>query len=271
MVDDPVRVLLVDDEPDLRALLKTVLELDGRYVVVGEAADGLEGIDQAAALQPEVVVLDRTMPRMNGLEALGRIREVAPDAAVVVYTAENDATLHQTAMGSGAAGVLTKGGSVKHLANLLSDALLDANSGRGETLDVTVGPVPADAAMEWIDNSTKIIEAMGSEPAFADVAIPPEIIETFCRHLESWRAIAEANPEFVWVARASAEDVEHLLEAWARIDAVETERLQTVGLDWSPPRGRLMKQALTDAVLDVLRQAQALRSLTERLQRVWEP
>lgn len=263
-------MLVVDDEPDLRALITTVLELDGRYLVIGEARDGVAAIERAAALQPEVVVLDRSMPGMNGLEALPGIRDVAPNAAVIVYTAENDRSLQQAAMGSGAVGVLMKDGSVKRLAALLSDALLRSAATSSTDLAVEVGPVPSDAALEWIDNSRKIIEAVGSSPAFADVDITPEIIETFSRYLESWREVAEADREFVWAARASAEDVEHLLEAWVAIDAVDTARLRAVGLDWSSPRGTLFKDALTAAVLEVLQRQEALRSVTERLQRLWE-
>ena len=264
-----ITVLVVDDEADLRALITAVLELDGRYVVVGEAADGEAGIAQAAVLQPDVVVLDRSMPKVTGLDALPRIQEVAPNAAVIIYTAENDQKVQQAAIASGAAGVLTKDGSIKRLANVLSDALLQTNDPAAD-LQVRIGPVASDIALEWIDNSTRIIEAVGSAPSLSDVDIPPEIIETFCRYLQTWRRVAESSPEFVWAARASPAEVEQLLEAWIRIDAIHVERLHQLGLAWSSDRATPFKDALTHAVLDVLRRKKALESLRQRLERQWE-
>lgn len=266
---DQITVLVVDDESDLRALIKTVLELDGRYVVVGEAATGAEGVERAAALQPDVVVLDRSMPAMTGLEALPRIQEVAPGASVILYTAENDQQVQQAAIAGGAAGVLTKDGSIKRLAGVLSDALLRSNDPSAD-LEVRIGPVASDVVLEWIENTTPIIEAVGSDPTLADVGIAPEIVVTFTRYLDSWRRVAEGSPEFVWAARASAEDIEHMLDAWVRIDAIHVDRLRAIGLDWASPRATAFKGAIASAVLDVLRRKEALESLRERLETQWE-
>lgn len=268
---DRIRVLVVDDEPDLRALIRTVLDLDGRYEVVGEAGDGEAGIALAAELQPELVVLDKSMPTLGGLEALPRVQAAAPAAQVILYTAEYDEQVHQAAIAGGAAGVLTKDGSSKRLAALVSDALLRRwHDDEREGVAVTVGPVPSDAALDWVESSTRVIEAVGTEPSLADVGIGADVVETFCRYLDSWRVVAEASDEFLWTARASLDDVTHLLEAWSRIDAVETSRLEALGLSWSSPRGRAFKAALTAAVLEVLRREDALHSLTERLGRQWE-
>src|SRR3954463_4025400 len=96
-----IRVLVVDDTPDLRAVIKLLLDMDGRFEVVGEAGDGVEGGELAAELQPDGVLLARTMPRMSGLEALPEIRTVAPHTAVVLYTSEADDGVYQAALGSG--------------------------------------------------------------------------------------------------------------------------------------------------------------------------
>jgi DNA-binding NarL/FixJ family response regulator len=85
-VRPPLRVVVCDDAPALRALLRTSLELDGRAEVVGEAADGERAIALAAALRPDVVLLDIQMPGVDGLTALPRIRRAAPDTQVIVLS-----------------------------------------------------------------------------------------------------------------------------------------------------------------------------------------
>ena len=82
----PFGVLLVDDIADLRVLTRVMLERSGRFAVVGEAADGAAGIAEAGRTQPDVVLLDLSMPGMGGLEALPAIKQAAPDAKVVVLS-----------------------------------------------------------------------------------------------------------------------------------------------------------------------------------------
>src|SRR5437868_4184242 len=99
------KVLLVDDEPDIVFLARTLFESDGRFDVVGEARDGQEAVRLAQSLQPEAVLLDILMPRMDGWEALPLIRRVAPDAAVVVVSAlgrRQDVAERATALGAAA-------------------------------------------------------------------------------------------------------------------------------------------------------------------------
>jgi DNA-binding NarL/FixJ family response regulator len=81
------RVVLVDDEPDIVYLARTLFERDGRFNVVGEACDGEEAVRLAERLQPEAVLLDILMPGMDGWAALPLIRRVAPGTAVVVVSA----------------------------------------------------------------------------------------------------------------------------------------------------------------------------------------
>jgi len=70
-----IRILLVDDHPVVRQGLRTLLEGRSEWEVAGEASDGLEAVEKVTALQPDVVVLDVTMPRMNGIEACRAIKE----------------------------------------------------------------------------------------------------------------------------------------------------------------------------------------------------
>ena len=82
----PETILIVDDHPLTRSALSALLGQNG-FSVVGEVADGEAAIEQARSLNPDLVLLDLSMPGMNGLEALPRLREAAPNTEVVVLTA----------------------------------------------------------------------------------------------------------------------------------------------------------------------------------------
>jgi DNA-binding NarL/FixJ family response regulator len=101
------RVLIADDHPLTRDALAGLLAANG-FEVVGQAADGVEAVERAAALEPDLVVLDLTMPGMDGLTALPMLREAAPGAAVVVLTAAEDDANLLAAIRLGAAGYLLK-------------------------------------------------------------------------------------------------------------------------------------------------------------------
>jgi two-component system, NarL family, nitrate/nitrite response regulator NarL len=101
------RVLIADDHPLTREALAGLLAAND-FDVVGQASGGEEAIQLAGELLPDLVVLDLTMPEVDGLTALPRVREAAPAAAVVVLTASEDDTSLLTAIRLGAAGYLLK-------------------------------------------------------------------------------------------------------------------------------------------------------------------
>lgn len=80
-----VNVLVVDDDPSTRALLRLRLQLDERTECAGEAVNGRQAVEMAALLQPDVVILDVEMPVASGLAALPQIRAVAPNARVIIF------------------------------------------------------------------------------------------------------------------------------------------------------------------------------------------
>lgn len=84
--EGPLRVVVVDDEPDVRLMLSIRLRAEG-VEVVGEGADGAEAIAVCEQVQPDAVVLDLLMPGMNGFEAIPILRSQFPDVGVVAYTA----------------------------------------------------------------------------------------------------------------------------------------------------------------------------------------
>ena len=101
------RILVVDDHPLTRDALAGLLAQHG-FDVVGVASSGEEAIEQAGELQPQIVLLDLSMPGMDGLAALPHVRAAAPDAEVVVLTASEDESSLLAAIRAGAAGYLLK-------------------------------------------------------------------------------------------------------------------------------------------------------------------
>jgi chemotaxis response regulator CheB len=82
------RVVVADDEVSMRELLRVVLSLEPDFEVVGEAGDGVEAVALVADLAPDLVVIDVSMPVMDGLQAIERIRQVAPATRVAVLSGE---------------------------------------------------------------------------------------------------------------------------------------------------------------------------------------
>jgi len=101
------RILIVDDHPLTREALSSLLRAHG-FDVVGVAEDGEKAIVEVARLQPDLVLLDLSMPGMDGLTALPRLREAAPDTEVVVLTASGTEENLLAAIRAGAAGYLLK-------------------------------------------------------------------------------------------------------------------------------------------------------------------
>jgi DNA-binding NarL/FixJ family response regulator len=101
------RILLVDDHPLTRSALAALLQQHG-FEVVGEAEDGQQAIERAARLRPDLILLDLSMPGLDGLSALPQLREAAPDCEVVVLTASGTEENLLGAIRAGAAGYLLK-------------------------------------------------------------------------------------------------------------------------------------------------------------------
>lgn len=111
----PCRVLLVEDHRILREGLKAVLTSDPEIEVVGEADDGREAVRAAERLAPDVVILDITLPRTSGLDAIAEIRERCPRAKIVVLTAHKAEDLVLSALREGAHAYVLKEASLEEL------------------------------------------------------------------------------------------------------------------------------------------------------------
>lgn len=104
----PIATLIVDDDRLFRQAVRQLLEQAPEVSVVGEANDGEEAIQLAQELQPDLVLMDISMPRLNGLEATRRIKVERPETKVIVLTVHQDEVYHKAASECGADAFLTK-------------------------------------------------------------------------------------------------------------------------------------------------------------------
>jgi DNA-binding NarL/FixJ family response regulator len=114
-----IRVLVADDQPIFTKMLEAVLAGDDRVEVVGHAANGQQALELAAELAPDVILMDISMPVMDGLEATRRLAEVAPSARVLMLTESGLPGDVMRARKAGAAGYVPK----TRIASGLSDAI----------------------------------------------------------------------------------------------------------------------------------------------------
>jgi DNA-binding NarL/FixJ family response regulator len=119
---DPIRVLLCDDAEGFRALMRSSLADDPSIEVVGEAADGVAGVEATADLQPDVVLLDMSMPRMGGLQAIPKMRRRAPGASIIGLSSLSAARMAGPSIEIGAHSYLEKGTGLDDIRAAIHDA-----------------------------------------------------------------------------------------------------------------------------------------------------
>jgi DNA-binding NarL/FixJ family response regulator len=103
-----IRLLIADDHPVFRFGLKSLIEGEPEFEIIGEASSGEEAISLARSLEPDVILMDITMPGINGIQATERILETHPDIGILIVTMVDDASLFP-ALRAGARGYLLKG------------------------------------------------------------------------------------------------------------------------------------------------------------------
>ena len=102
MQGEPIRILIADDQVITRSGLQALFAIQPDIEVAGEARDGAEAIELAASLQPDVILMDRRMPAVNGIEATRRIHRTSPHISILVLTVFEDDTLVFPAIRAGA-------------------------------------------------------------------------------------------------------------------------------------------------------------------------
>lgn len=119
---EQIRVMIVDDHAVVREGIRTYLELEDQFVLVGEASNGREAADKVRALNPDVVLMDLLMPVMDGIEATRAIKQAAPDVKVIVLTSFTDDEHIMPAIEAGATGYLLKDVSAEDLVKAIQGA-----------------------------------------------------------------------------------------------------------------------------------------------------
>ena len=172
----PARVVIVDDTYDLRELLRLALTRGGMEVV-GEAADGLSGIEAVRLERPDVVLLDLSMPVMDGLEALPSIRRLVPAGKIIVLSGFGATQMSERALAIGADGYLQKGMSLKRILEYVRNVVDGSED----------PPRPSPALM--------LVPEVGPEPSEAGLASPapgPGTAPAIHPEVSAWDAFALA-------------------------------------------------------------------------------
>jgi two-component system, NarL family, nitrate/nitrite response regulator NarL len=118
---EPIRVLIVDDHRLFAEALEAILAAESRIEIVGRARNGAEALEMVLDLNPDVVLMDISMPVMDGVEATRRIRDARPEACVLMLTGSNAAADVDRSRDAGAAGYVTK----DRIASELVDAIVE--------------------------------------------------------------------------------------------------------------------------------------------------
>ena len=204
-VAPPLDVLVVDDREESRRLLRFVLETDSRFRVVGEAGDGQEGIERATELHPDLILLDLVMPRLGGLAALPRLRQVAPAAKVVVVSNSDDASREDEARSLGAVGYLEKGLPPSELI----EGLL-AMAGALESIEAGLAEVRARLAAE-VRSAGSARELVETTLAGWEAPGPTDVVKLLVSELVTNAVLhAKSEPEVVVQLRPECIRVEVL-------------------------------------------------------------
>ena len=116
-----IRILITDDHAVVREGLRTLISTEPGMKVVGEAANGLEAVQMACELNPDVILMDMAMPRMGGLEAIPKIKEQCPEAKLLVLTSFSDDETVFPAIKAGALGYMLKNTSPGRLLSAIRD------------------------------------------------------------------------------------------------------------------------------------------------------
>ena len=210
----PLRVLLVDDAPEVRRLLRTALRLRPGFEVVGEASSGTSAVTLTADLRPDVVVLDLGLPDLAGREVLGRLRQHSPRSKVVVFSGGEP--LDHPWIAERADGFVVKDAELDQLLDLLAE--VGQASPDAVVLDLPEDPASAgrarravrEALASWqqqgaVDDALIVVSEMVTNAVRHGA--PPVLLQVVCEDDRVLLAVGDGS-ERLPVARDAGEDAE---------------------------------------------------------------
>ncbi len=155
-----IRLLLVDDQEMVRVGFRMILQSEPDFSIVGEAANGVEAIEIAQRAQPDVVLMDVRMPKMDGIEACSRVREHRPDTRVMMLTTFDLHDYVHDALRAGASGFLLKDAPAEQLVDAIrivasGDALLAPSITQALIDEIARRPVADPASYPGVDTLTE--------------------------------------------------------------------------------------------------------------------
>jgi len=128
-----VEILIVDDHEMFRGKVRSLIESQPRYRVCGEAGDGIEAIEKARQLRPDIVLMDINMPRMNGLVATRIIRREVPLCRVIIVSQNDEAVAREQARRAGAKAAVTKSDLIRDLLPTIDGVAMENNNSLDQT------------------------------------------------------------------------------------------------------------------------------------------
>jgi two-component system, NarL family, response regulator LiaR len=207
---EPIRVVVVDDHPMVRAGIAIMLLSTDDMVLVGEAADGEEAVQICAAILPDVVLMDLELPKMDGVSAMRELRQRCPSVQVLVLTTFSDAQRVQGAMRAGAVGYLLK--AVER--DELLDAIRAARKGRStfsleaiqaliQRVDPTAGHLPTPPLVPLTEREQEVlvlvVRGLHNDEIARQLVMTPATVKYHLGHLFA-KLVVSTRTELVRVA-----------------------------------------------------------------------
>jgi DNA-binding NarL/FixJ family response regulator len=182
----PCRVVIADDTPEIRTLLRMALETEGGFEIVGEASDGAEALSLSDDHMPDAIVLDLAMPVMDGLEAIPMIRKSNPSAKILVLSGFEAARMKDEALEAGADAYMEKGEPAQRIVQILQELCPKSLNAKGSPASLPDLRVIEDGSVASVE-ADKVAETFSSlaHELMTPVTVVQGFAETIADRIES--------------------------------------------------------------------------------------
>jgi DNA-binding NarL/FixJ family response regulator len=204
----PIRILIVDDHSLIRLGVASVVEHQSDMELVGEAEDGLHGVEEYRRLQPDVALIDLQMPRMNGLDAIVKIREEFPNARLVVLTTYAGDVQALSALKAGATGYLLK----STLRRELLDVIRGVHAGGVHVPPEIANEIGMNAMRNMLSNRERevllaIARGLANKGIARDLGITEETVKAHAKSIFAKLGVADRTEAVTIAARRGIIDL----------------------------------------------------------------